>query len=245
MLARMPVTPLSPTALTLGRSMDYRRGDARRHEAIALHVVDVVEQRFEAARLAPQVLDDAEQLRAAAFHRDEDRACYQVAHVALRLVLGHLTDRDPAQVCLTRSPCPVCGRPDGRPMIDGEGPYFSLSHTRGWVMLAFADVPAGVDVEAVPSPKTVEETASALEARETAELALLPAVERPAAFARAWARKEACGKATGTGLAHNGLERYVGTGPLPASAGPGLRLYDVVAPAGHVAAVAVGTPRSP
>jgi 4'-phosphopantetheinyl transferase len=55
-------------------------------------------------------------------------------------------------------------------------------------------------------------------------------------------RKEACGKATGTGVLHGALHRYVGTGAHPARLSDDLHLLDVPAPPGHAAAVALRVP---
>ncbi|MFE9482387.1 4'-phosphopantetheinyl transferase family protein [Streptomyces spororaveus] len=64
-------------------------------------------------------------------------------------------------------------------------------------MIALSDhAVVGVDVERVPArPLT-----GALHPEEEDELALLNPADRPAAFARAWTRKEAVLKALGAGL---------------------------------------------
>lgn len=159
--------------------------------------------------------------------------------MALRLLLGVRQGVAPDAVRLTRERCPSCDGPHGRPATGG-GVHFSLSHTRGVALLAFADVPVGVDVERVPEPRVVTEIAGQLHPAEAAELAALPQEERPAAFARVWTRKEAYLKGEGTGLA-GGLNReHVGTGPRPLGP-PGWTVTDVAVPAGYAAAVAVET----
>ncbi|MET9427114.1 4'-phosphopantetheinyl transferase superfamily protein [Streptomyces sp. NPDC003036] len=80
---------------------------------------------------------------------------------------------------------------------------------------------------------------SALQPAEARELAALPEAERPAAFARAWVRKEAYLKGIGTGLGRSPSLDYVGTGPDPADGPPGWRVSDVVVPEDFTAAVAV------
>lgn len=229
---------LSPAPLDLRRpgTSQYREAPPGTPELL---LVDVAEQVETAARMAPRLLDARECTRAAAFRNAEDRASYLVAHVGLRLLLGHITGGDPAQLRMGRAACPGCGGPNGRPVLVGGDLSFSLSHTRALVLLAVADVPVGVDVEAVPSAAVVADTASVLPTPEQLELAQLPLAARPDAFVRAWARREACGKAAGTGLAHDGMERFVGTGPCPAPAGPDLELYDVAAPDGYAAAAAL------
>ncbi|MGC4946823.1 4'-phosphopantetheinyl transferase family protein [Streptomyces sp. DT224] len=198
------------------------------------------ERAAEAARLlAPKILDASELARAKRLVLPADRACYTAAHLALRLLLGARQGVAPEAVRLTRERCPSCDGPHGRPATGG-GTHFSLSHTRGVALLAFAGVPVGVDVERLPEARVVTEVAGQLHPAEAAELAALPQEERPAAFARVWTRKEAYLKGEGTGLA-GGLHReHVGTGPRPLGP-PGWAVTDVAVPAGYAAAVAVGT----
>ncbi|GAB3965189.1 4'-phosphopantetheinyl transferase family protein [Streptomyces sparsus] len=184
------------------------------------------------------LLDEGERQRWTAYRRQEDRDRYAVAHTALRRFLGSFLDTPPDTVELTREDCPVCGGPHGRPAVRGGGVHFSLSHCGDLVLLAFAPVAVGVDVEAVPDPAVTREVSSALHTRERAEVAALPAPDRPGAFARCWVRKEAYLKGTGKGLS-GGLERtYLGTGDRPAVVA-GWSLVDVDVAAGHAAAVAV------
>ncbi|KAF4406451.1 MULTISPECIES: 4'-phosphopantetheinyl transferase superfamily protein [Streptomyces] len=186
------------------------------------------------------LLDAGERRRAAAFVRDVDRRRYRVAHVALRRLLGGYLGRDAATVVLRREPCPGCGGPHGRPAVPGTPPplHFSLSHAGDLVLIAVAAVPVGADVEALPSASTAADVAAALHPGERAELAALPAADRPAGFARCWTRKEAYLKGTGTGLAEDPSVTYVGAGPEPARL-PHWDLADVPVPAGYAAACAV------
>ncbi|WP_411138619.1 4'-phosphopantetheinyl transferase family protein [Streptomyces sp. C10] len=121
----------------------------------------------------------------------------------------------------------------------GEELHFSLSHSGGQALSAFAARPVGVDIERVPGAGTVRDAAASLHPLEQVELAALPPVYRPAAFARCWTRKEACLKATGAGIAAASLRTLrLGTGPLPARS-PGWALTDLRVPAGYAAACAV------
>ncbi|MFF2654903.1 4'-phosphopantetheinyl transferase family protein [Streptomyces sp. NPDC058045] len=113
--------------------------------------------RLVAARLGGEVLDREERERVAAVHRPGDRDTYRVAHVGLRMLLGGYLGVAPGELVLERAVCPCCGGPHGRPVVRGTEVQFSLSHTRGLGLLAFADRPVRVDVEAVPSPGTAEE----------------------------------------------------------------------------------------
>ncbi|MEW2180131.1 4'-phosphopantetheinyl transferase superfamily protein [Streptomyces sp. NPDC005406] len=206
--------------------------------APALWLVDAVRDGGQAQRLAPGVLDAGELDRAARLVVEADRTCYVAAHVALRLLLGARLGLAPDAVPFTREPCPSCGGPHGRPATEGKV-HFSLSHTRGVALLAFADAPVGVDVELVPKPGTVSEIAGQLHPAESRELAELPESARPAAFGRVWTRKEAYLKGEGIGLADGLAAEHVGTGPRPRPGPGGWTVTDVEVPAGYAAAVAV------
>lgn len=203
-----------------------------------LWLVDAVRQGAQAQRMAPEILDDDERAKAARLVVSADRRCYVAAHVALRLLLGARLGVAPEGVPLTRDPCPSCGGPHGRPTTGG-GVHFSLSHSRGVALLAFADVPVGVDIEQLPRPGVVSEIAGQLHPAESRELAELPEEQRPVAFGRVWTRKEAYLKGEGIGLADGLAAEHVGTGPRPAPGPAGWTITDVRAPAGYAAAVAV------
>lgn len=227
--------PLIPVLGEPAGRVELKEGGA----APALWSVDAERQGDVAMRLAVDVLDDGEKERAASFVREADRRCYVTAHVALRAMLGACLGVDPAEVRIHREPCVSCGGPHGRPAT-ADGPvHFSLSHSGSVALIACAAVPVGVDVEAVPRPGVVREVARELHPRETAELAAMPEAGRPAAFARAWARKEAYLKGLGTGLARGLSLDYVGTGPAAENHPPGWLVGDVAAPDGFAAAVAV------
>lgn len=181
--------------------------------------------------MAPQgtdvVLDERERARAAALRRSGDREVYLAAHVGTRLLLGAYLGLEPRDVPLVRLPCPTCGAPHGRPAVEGDVLPFSLSHTGGVALLAFAGTPVGADVEQVPELTVVEEIAPQLHPREAAELAGYGPRDRPWAFARTWARKEAYLKGLGTGLGRDLSADHVGAGARPDSGLPGWRVQDV------------------
>ncbi|MFB8086048.1 4'-phosphopantetheinyl transferase family protein [Streptomyces sp. NPDC055992] len=207
--------------------------------APSVWLVDTDRAAGAARSLAPGILDASELARVEKLVFPADRDCYTAAHVALRLLLGAHQGVAPDAVRLTRERCPSCGGPHGRPATGG-GTHFSLSHTRGVALLAFADAPVGVDVERVPEARVVAEISGQLHPAEAAELSALPQPERLAAFARVWTRKEAYLKGEGVGLAGGLNHEHVGTGPLPLDP-PGWSVTDVAVPAGYAAAVAVGT----
>lgn len=193
------------------------------------------------------VLDAAERDRAGKLLRPVDRHRYLASHLGLRVLLGAHLGLAPADVALVREDCPSCGGPHGRPAVadgqlrDGAGaPHFSLSHSDDMAYLAFARVPVGVDVEAVPGAAVVADVLDSLHPAETAELSALAAPDRPRALARVWSRKEACLKAIGTGVALGLVEPYVGSAATPAPV-PGWILADLPAPPGFASALALST----
>ena len=201
--------------------------------------VDATRRATWAARLAVGVLDQKERERAAAFRYQVDRDTYTAAHVGLRLLLGLYLDMSPDRVQIIRHPCPNpdCGEPHGRPGVRGDEIHFSLSYTRGLVLLAFAGTSVGVDVEKIPDAELTAKLGPLLHPREVAELGALRPSERPPAFGRAWARKEAYLKALGTGLSRGTATDYLGTASTPPPPPPGWSLTDIAAPDGYAAAV--------
>ncbi|MFC0599210.1 4'-phosphopantetheinyl transferase family protein [Streptomyces palmae] len=179
-----------------------------------------------------KVLDAAERERAAAFVRAEDQVRYRAAHSGLRFLLGAYLDLEPAAVPFIREPCPGCGKPHGRPAVAGAPLHFNMSHAGDLVLFAFAGTPIGADVERLQPVEVVDQVSPSLHARERAELAALPAAERPAAFARCWTRKEAYLKGLGTGLSRDPALDYLGTGPQPVPVGA-WTLFDL--PLDHLA----------
>lgn len=184
------------------------------------------------------LLDANETARLDGFIRPGDRDAYAVGHVALRRLLGSRLATAPEAIVLARNPCTKCGDPHGRPIIPGDPVHFSLSHTRGMVLIALASAPVGVDVESLPRPATVADITPQLHPKERVELAEVPVEERPLAFARCWTRKESVLKARGVGLNEELSRSYVGAGPQPA-VDPGWLLTDVSVDPGFAAAVAV------
>ncbi|MFC4036167.1 4'-phosphopantetheinyl transferase family protein [Streptomyces polygonati] len=210
-------------------------------DAPEVWLVDTTAHREHAALHAAATLDVQELARAAEFLYEADRDSYVCAHVGLRRLLGAYLGLSPREVCVERAPCAHCGGPHGRPVVPGDALHFSLSHCADLSLLAFATAPVGVDVEAVPAPRTVAETTDVLHPREAAELALLLPADRPVAFTRVWTRKEAYLKGRGVGLSADPAADYVGSGPRAAPL-PDWSLTDVRVPDGHCAAVAVYVP---
>ncbi|MGW6982186.1 4'-phosphopantetheinyl transferase family protein [Streptomyces sp. NPDC054932] len=190
---------------------------------------------------AHAVLDAEERAKAARLLRPDARHRYLAAHLGLRILLGSHLGLPPREVPLTREKCPCCGGPHGRPAITDSAVHFSLSHSGDLAYVALAARPVGVDIEETPSPEAVADVINSLHPEETAELGALAPEERPQALARVWSRKEACLKATGTGLALGLTDPYVGTHPTPPLL-TGYTLTDLPAPAGYTAALATINP---
>jgi 4'-phosphopantetheinyl transferase len=191
--------------------------------------------------LGVSVLDAEERRRMTAFRRRDDRVRYGFAHVALRRILAARLDVEPYAVKFGRDPCPVCGGPHGRPVLDPPSTRtrFSLSRSGQRVLIAVAELPVGVDVEGIPSGATVTDVAGALHPAERAAIEAVPLAGRGAAFARVWARKEAYLKGIGTGLGRGLAEDDTGA-PIP-----GWCLVDLPVDDGHAAALAVHSSQPP
>ncbi|MFJ7589413.1 4'-phosphopantetheinyl transferase family protein [Streptomyces sp. NPDC097617] len=192
---------------------------------------------------ADTVLDAGEREKAARMRLPGLRHRYLAAHLGLRILLGGYLELPPQAVPLTREDCPCCGDAHGRPAVTGNPLHFSLSHTGDIAYIAVAALPVGVDIEMTPSPETVTDVIRSLHPDETTELNALTPAERPEALARLWSRKEACLKANGTGLALGLVHPYVGTHPTPPPLAD-YTLFDLPAPHGHAAALALTHPVS-
>ncbi|MFE2555641.1 4'-phosphopantetheinyl transferase family protein [Streptomyces sp. NPDC059352] len=188
------------------------------------------------ATLDLTVLDEGERRRMAAFVRDGDRVLYGFAHVALRTILSTLTGVAPGVLRFARALCPCCDKPHGRPVLTSASREFSLSHSRDLVLIGIAPTPIGVDAEPVPAPGVAEQLAKVLHPAERDEVEAALPKDRPAIFARLWARKEAYLKGLGTGLGRDLAADDV------RGAVEGWQLTDLSVDPGHAAAVAVNSP---
>ena len=87
--------------------------------------------------------------------------------------------------------------PQGRPVLAGKGPMFSLSHSGDFALCCVGDGPLGADVERLRQPRR-SLIRRALSEQERSWLSDQP--EETAAFARLWTRKESLVKACSTGF---------------------------------------------
>ena len=105
----------------------------------------------------------------------------------------------------------ICGNfnilrtPNGKPYIDGDPVYFSLSHSKNVTVIAISDEPVGVDLE-FTGRKKYSAILSRFTARERAE------ITDETDFLHAWVAKESFIKTVGGTLAHDlkRLEYYGG-----------------------------------
>lgn len=150
-------------------------------------------------------LSPGERARAELFATDELRNRWLGAHVALRRILAHALDVAPTAI--------VYGTAEvGKPYLvspEGRALEFNFSDSGDVALVAVSRRgPVGVDVERCrPERDLLTLAESFFATEERAALRALPEAERPAAFYRIWARKEAFIKAVGLGLRF-GLERF-------------------------------------
>lgn len=191
-------------------------------------------------------LSSQERARAERFQRAEDRCAYILTRGRLRELLGIAMRCPPERVDLMADL-------NGKPQLTQGGEkaivHFNVSHTMGHSLIALSwRGEVGVDLERI-DPR-VECDALAVRffhRREHEFLRALPSKERPGAFFRLWARKEALAKALGVGLRLNlsaydlsgvgEAETIVDVAPT-ASATAQWRVRDRAAPIGYRAALA-------
>ncbi|HKS45241.1 MAG TPA: 4'-phosphopantetheinyl transferase superfamily protein [Amycolatopsis sp.] len=145
-----------------------------------------------------ELLDSLEQGRYQAYRQEIDRRRFLTGRVLAKTVVGELLGRAPESVTFDAT-CDDCGKPHGRPRIDGV--TFSISHSGQRIGLAVtSEAPVGLDVETADRKAADSLISYALNETEQQDLAGLGAEERVRAFFRYWTRKEALMKATGRGL---------------------------------------------
>lgn len=148
-----------------------------------------------------QRLSADEQARAACMRSPASRSRFIAGRGMLRVLLGRYLGAAPDRVELAQG---GWGKPELAEQPAAGRLEFSLSHSRGLALYAFARGRAiGVDLEHVRAGDAWERIAQRhLAAGERAALAGLAKPERSAAFFACWVCKEAYLKAIGVGLAH-------------------------------------------
>jgi 4'-phosphopantetheinyl transferase len=177
---------IAPSPLTLDTGSDVL---APIRAAAPVQVIDP--RQAPLAMLSPQ--DD---LRARRLRDPRDRDTSTCAHVLLRgMLIKQGVPRDSAMAEFTKG---VFGKPR---LAGGLPVHFSLSYRRGWIAIAIAASPVGVDIDLI----TPDIDAHGIAERffhpdEAALLKGLQGGELVNAFFGLWTRKEALIKAAGLGV---------------------------------------------
>ena len=158
----------------------------------------------------PAILLPEEEARAAKFRFDRDRCRWRRARSALRSILSEYLNAAPLSFRFTEGP-------HGKPSVKGAA-EFSLSHSDEWAMIAVtAGVPVGIDLERVRADVDI--------ARLLHRIGETPTAGPVEELFQIWTRREARTKAVG--------------GPLMENPQGDLRVTDLIAPAGFMAAIAL------
>jgi 4'-phosphopantetheinyl transferase len=146
-----------------------------------------------------KTLSADELLRESRFRFPADRDLYLIARTLTRSVLGRYCAVNPQDVVFERG---CYGRPTLSLLTPECGRVsFSLSHTRGLVMMAVGcDREVGVDVEMSDRAVGLEVAEQAFAPQEVADLLALPPRDRPGRLLEYWTLKECYAKARSMGL---------------------------------------------
>jgi 4'-phosphopantetheinyl transferase len=169
---------------------------------------------------AQKVLSSVENARAGRLRKEEDRIHFEVAHGALRHILGSYLRMAPGSVSFRAQ---EQGKPELHPSINPQGITFNLSHSGDVALVAVAlRTSVGIDVESVDDDIEDLDIAERFFSRnEAAALRALPPDQRKSVFFNCWTRKEAFIKARGEGLSIplDSFEVELLPGKLPALLG--------------------------
>ncbi len=185
------------------------------------------------------VLAADERARAERFVFDADRRRFAACRIALRQLLSEASNRRAAQVRFRYGP-------RGKPALDddaGADWRFSVSHSGDRALIALTrGIDIGVDLERLRPLQDLQGLAR-VSCSEEEQQAVAAAKDPVRALLERWTAKEACLKATGTGIAGDlrqlRLRAGMMTGPFGIGGeGRACRVYDLPIDA-HVAALAV------
>jgi len=220
----------------------------RANSQLAADQVHVWQISLTAAKHSASVLTHDELQRAHRFHFEKDKLRFIAARVALRNILASYLEIPPGEVAFSYT---LKGKPELVPHLRKSALQFNLSHSCDFAVLALAlDSRVGADIEFMnPERATGDIAARFFSPAEVSTLQAVPAGERVDAFFQCWTRKEAYIKALGEGLSLRlaSFEVAFGAGVPPALLRIGdsseeasrWSLYDIAAPPGYSAAVAV------
>jgi 4'-phosphopantetheinyl transferase len=186
--------------------------------------------------------------RAARFHFDLHRNRYIAGRAALRAILAQYLGVTPHTLGFIYG---EKGKPALAPQVNTRRLEFNLSHSHERALLGItAGATIGVDIERINLEFGTDEIATHFfSALEVDTLLAVPKPERGSTFFNCWTRKEAYIKAVGEGLSLPLDSFDVAFGPgveaalLRVEAAPDApsrwRMYDIPAPQGYAAAIAV------
>lgn len=151
------------------------------------------------------LLSPEEMARADRFRFDRHRRRYQIAHGAIRIILGKALNALPQSIRLDYS---ERGKPFLSPHCQLQGLQFNLSHSEDLAIVGISrDRLIGVDVEYQREMDNLESLVKRFFSREEyAYFQQVPPPEQQQLFFQLWTAKEAYLKATGEGLGV-GLDR--------------------------------------
>ncbi|MFO0937174.1 MAG: 4'-phosphopantetheinyl transferase superfamily protein [Gemmataceae bacterium] len=141
-------------------------------------------------------LSTAEQQRAAQFVMPRVREQFVVGRSVLRRLLARYLSCDISAITIST-------QDNGKPILvnNDANLHFNLAHSNGWVVVAVARRPVGVDLEVVRDVANAEGLINRFFAGdEQQQFHALPAERKRDAFLRGWICKEAVLKATGDGM---------------------------------------------
>lgn len=149
-------------------------------------------------RLA-DTLSSGERDRANKFRFKRDRDRFVAGRGFLRVLLGAYSGKPPDYICFRYG---LHGKPELEEEPSTDTLHFNLSHSEEVALYVVArGRRVGIDVEKVQHITEAKEIAEHLfSAKENATLDALPASKKQKAFLDLWVRKEAYGKAFGSGL---------------------------------------------
>jgi 4'-phosphopantetheinyl transferase len=145
-----------------------------------------------------ELLDEVERGRYEGYRREIDKLRFLTGRALIRGVAAAELGVAAKDVTIDSS-CFGCGKPHGKPKIDGL--EVSISHSGAWVALALTEkAPVGVDVEEVRDAEVDDLARISFSPSELAAFNSVPQAGRKGAFFTYWSRKEAVVKATGKGM---------------------------------------------